>query len=240
MKRLLISAGMLIIWFNAISQRTVDVDKVGSSGAGALNYVYTVGGTPFVTAKFSRVVEGSPFFNEQMMKGAIILAEGKEYNDMLIRLNLLESQINYVNEKQVEMIASTPIKEVLLLDTIRKKEHRFIFSTYIESIERPDKDFYELLQSGKAALYKQYKKSLMESKPYGSATIEQTIRTEPRYYLLVKRQWMRIKKLKELPSLIADKQKDIQKFINDKKLSGDNEENFTAVISFYNSLFIQE
>jgi hypothetical protein len=239
MKRVLISGCFSIVWLNAISQRTVDVDKVGS-GAGALNYVYTVGGTPFVTAKFSRVVEGSPFFNEQIMPGAIILSEGKEYKNMLLRLNLLESQVNYISEQQVEMIASIPIKEVVLWDTIQKKDYRFIFSNYIESIEKPDKDFYELLQSGKAELYKQHKKNIMESKPYGSATIEQTIRTENRYYILVKRQWIRVKKLKELPVLIADKQKEVQKFISEKKLSGDNQENFEAVIAYYNSLFIQQ
>ena len=239
MKRVLISGCFSIVWLNAVSQRTVDVDKVGS-GAGALNYVYTVGGTPFVTAKFSRVVEGSPFFNEQIMPGAIILSEGKEYKNILLRLNLLESQVNYISERQVEMIASTPVKEVVLWDTIRKKDYRFIFSTYIESIEKPEKDFYELLQSGKAELYKQHKKSIMESKPYGSATIEQTIRTENRYFILVKRQWIRVKKLKELPMLIADKQKDVQKFISEKKLSGDNQENFEAVIAYYNSLFIQQ
>ena len=240
MKRLLISGCFSIVWLNAISQRTVDVDKAGTSGAGALNYVYTVGGTPFVTAKFSRVVEGSPFFNENKMPGALILSEGKEYKNLLLRLNLLESQVNYFNEQQVEMIASSPVKEVVLWDTIRKIDHRFIYSTYIESIEKPEKDFYELLQAGKAELYKQHKKNLLESKPYGSATIEQTIRTENRYYILVKRQWMRVKKLKELPVLIADKQRDLQKFISDKKLSGDKQENFEAVIAYYNSLFIKE
>ena len=138
------------------------------------------------------------------------------------------------------MIASSPVKEVVLWDTIRKIDHRFIFSPYIESIEKPEKDFYELLQAGKAELYKQHKKNLMESKPYGSATIEQTIKTDNRYYILVKRQWIRVKKLKELPVLIADKQKEVQKFISDKKLSGDNQQNFEAVIAYYNSLFIKE
>ena len=239
MRRMLISCCFSIVWLNVISQRTIDLDKV-VSGSGALNYVYIAGGTPFVTARFSRVVDGSPFFNEQVMPGAIILSEGKEYKNILLRLNLLESQVNYISEQQVEMIASTPVKEVVLWDTIRKKNYRFIFSTYIESIEKPDKDFYELLQSGKAELYKQHKKTILESKPYGSATIEQTIRTESRYYLLAELQWVRVKKLKELPMLIADKQKEVQKFISEKKLSGDNQENFETVIAYYNSLFIQQ
>ena len=49
-------------------------------------HLFTVAGTPFVNAKFSKVVEDSPFFNEQMMYGAIILSEGKGYRNILVRL----------------------------------------------------------------------------------------------------------------------------------------------------------
>src|SRR5688572_15560448 len=182
MQRLLIYGCFSLLCFKAASQKTIDVDKDPDR---ALNYLYTVGGTPFITAKFARVVEGSPFFNEQMMRGAIILSEGKEYKNILLRLNLLESQVNYLNEKEVELIASTPVRELVLWDTIHNKDHRFIFSDYIKTADKPEKDFYELLQAGKAELYKQYKKRILENKPYGSATIEQSIQTNLRYYVLL-------------------------------------------------------
>src|SRR6185436_17271038 len=109
MQRLFTYCCLSLFCFNAISQKTIDVDKEPGRTGGAVNYLYTVAGTPFVTAKFARVVEGSPFFNEQMMRGSIILSEGKEYKNILVRLNLLETQVNYLSEKEVEMIASTPI-----------------------------------------------------------------------------------------------------------------------------------
>jgi len=240
MKCLLITCVLSIIWFNAISQKTIDVDKEATTGSGAFNHMYTVGGTPFVMAKFSRVVEGSPFFNEQIMKGAIILSGGKEYKNVLIRLNLLESQVNYLDEKQIEMIATTPVREVVLWDTIQKKDYRFISSTYMETTPAPEKGFYELLHAGKAKLYKQHKKLIRENRPYGSATFEQTIQTEMGYFILTNNQWTRIKKLKDLPAIFPDKKTELQKFISDKKLSGDKQENFEAVIAYYNSLFIQQ
>ena len=238
MKRLLICGCFSTIWLNAISQKTVDVDKE-IAGAGALSYVYTVGGTPFVTAKFARLVEGSPFFTEQMMKGAIILSEGKEYKDIFLRLNLLESQVNYLSDKKIEMVATTPIKEVVLWDTIQNKDHRFIFSSYIGSTEIQDKDFYELLQAGTAELYKHHKKRLLESKPYGSATVEQSIQTELRYYVLHKKQWVRIKKLKDLSALFYNKKTEIQKFITEKKL-GDDQAGFEALTYYYNSIMAKQ
>jgi len=240
MKCFIICCFFFFICLNAISQRTIDIDKDPNVNGGILQNVFAVGGKPFVTAKFSKVVEGSPFFNEQMMHGTIILNEGKEYKNLLIRLNLLESQVNYIGDKQIEMIATTPIKEVVLRDSIQKIDHRFIFSDSIETPEKPEKGFYEILQAGKAELYKQYKKRLLESKPYGSATIEQTIQTELRYFVLVNGQWIRIKKLKDITDAFYKKKKEIEKFITDKKVSGDSETNLETITAYYNSLFVTQ
>jgi hypothetical protein len=236
MSRLLICCYFSLTCLTATSQTTVDVDKERSVGGGVLKYVYTVAGSPFVTAKFAKVVEGSPFFDEQMMRGAIILSEGKEYRNILVRLNLLESQVNYIDEKQIEMIATTPIREVVLWDTINNDHHRFVFSDYIETTDKPDKDFYELLQAGKVELYKRYKKKMLESKPYGSATVEQSIKTELQYFVLVSGKWVRIKKIKELTDSLTGKKNEIQKFVEDKKLTKDSEANFETIIAYYNTL----
>ncbi|HEU4860222.1 MAG TPA: hypothetical protein VFT15_10315, partial [Chitinophagaceae bacterium] len=82
--------------------------------------------------------------------------------------------------------------------------------------------------------------SLLENKPYGSATVEQIIRTDTRYYVLVNGQWTKVKKLKDLTTLFPDKKDEVFKFISDKKLSGDSEANFAAIVSYYNSLAIQQ
>ena len=236
MKKLLTYCCIVCTVTNVNSQRVVDVDKE-TGNATIFNYVYTVAGVPFVNAKFARVVEGTPFFDERIMKGAIVSSEGKEYKDIMVRINLLETQVNYLGDKQMEMVASTPIREVVLWDTINNIDHRFVFSDYIEAVEKPEKDFYELLQSGKAELYKQYKKELVESKPYGSATVEQRIQTEIKYFLLKGKQWTRIKKLKGLVAFLNDKARDVAKFISDNKIDGDNQANFEKVIAHYNSLF---
>jgi hypothetical protein len=210
MRILLVFCCIALVWVSGLSQRTIDVDKDPNANGGILESVYAVGGKPFVTAKFSKVIEGSPFFDEQMMRGIIILSDGKEYKDHWIRLNLLESHVNYLGDKQVEMTATSPIKEVVLSDTIQKINHRFIFSEFINMPEKPEKDFYELLATGKTELYKQYKKKLLESKPYGSATTEQKIQTQIRYFILMNGQWIRIKKLKDLTAAFYRKKMKLQ------------------------------
>ena len=241
MLRLPICCGFLFTSIITASQTqtTVDVNNEPPGSAG-IKYLYSVAGTPFMNTKFAKVVEGSPFFNDQMMRGAIILSQGKEYKNILVRLNLLDLQVNYMGEKQVEMVASTPISEVVLWDTVNNYHHRFIFSDYIQTTDKPEEDFYELLQSGKVQLYKQHKKRMMETRPYGSATYEQSIKTDIRYYGLVGGKWVKIRKVKELTDQLSDKKNEIQKFVNEKKLTKDNQENFEAIVAYYNTLSNQQ
>lgn len=233
----LIIAGFLITSLSAISQKTGEADK-DVYGSAALNYVYTVNGTPFMTAKFARVTEGSAFFNDQPMKGILVLSNGKQYNGVFMKLNLLESQVNYMKDK-VEMVTTTPVREAILLDTVGNKEHFFIHSSYIGSSEIKDKGFYELLQPGTAELYKFYKKEFSETKPYGSATVEQTIKTDIRYYILYNKQWVKIKKAKDLAAVFTDKKNEIQKYITENKLT-DNQADLEALASYYNSLVAKQ
>ena len=241
MLRLPICCGCLLTCIIAASQTqtTVDVNNEPPGSAG-IKYLYSVAGTPFMNTKFAKVVEGSPFFNDQMMRGAIILSKGREYKNLLIRLNLLDLQVNYLDEKKVEMVASTPVSEVVFWDTVNNYHHRFVFSRYIETTDKPEEDFYELLQSGKAQLYKQYKKRLMETRPYGSATYEQSIKTDIRYYVLVGGKWVKIKKMKDLTDQLTDKNNEIQKYVGEKKLTKDSQENYEAIVAYYNNLSIQQ
>jgi len=156
-----------------------------------------------------------------------------------VRINLLETQVNYMDDKQVELVASSPIKEVVLWDTVNQKDYRFVFSGSIDATEKPEKDYYELLHTGKVELYKQYKKKLTEFTPYGSATVEQRIQTNSRFFVLKDKQWKEIRKIKDLVNLLSDKSAEISKYISDNKISGDNQANFEKIIAYYNSLFNQ-
>ena len=180
----LISCCLLLISLLSFSQ-TIDVDKNDKRLAAITNL--STSGTPYINAKFVRVVSGSPFFNEKMMRGILISRDNTEYRNIIIRLNLLESQVNFLNNKQEELIVGTPLREVTLLDTVNQKNYHFIFSDHIESTDKVDKGFYQLLQKGKAGLYAQHKKVLKENRAYNSATFEQSIETYVTFYILLVR-----------------------------------------------------
>ncbi len=230
----LISCCLLSISLLSLSQ-TIDVDK-SDKGSTVINNLYT-SGLPYVNAKFVRLVSGSPFFNEQMMRGILISRDNTEYRNIVIRLNLLESQVNFLNNKQEELIVGTPLREVTLIDTVNQKNYHFIFSEHIESTDKVEKGFYQILQKGKAGLYAHHKKVLKENRAYNSATYEQSIETYVTYYVLLGGQWKKINKIKDLPSVLSDKKNEVQEYISSKGLSGYKQENVESVINYYNSLF---
>jgi hypothetical protein len=231
----LISCGLLLISLLSFSQTTIDVDKNDKRLTAISNL--STSGTPYINAKFVRVVSGSPFFMEQMMRGILISKDGTEYRNIVIRINLLESQVNFLNNKQEELIVGTPLREVTLMDTVNQKNYHFIFSDHIETTDKLDKGFYQILQNGKAGLYAQHKKVLKENRAYNSATYEQSIETYLTYYVLLGGQWKKINKIKDLPSVLSDKKNEVQEYISKKGLSGYKQEDVESVINYYNSLF---
>lgn len=231
----LISCCLLFTYIQSFSQ-VIDVDKTDKRSA-AVNNAFTDSGTPFIDAKFVRLVSGSPFFKEKMMKGILISRDSIVYRNVFIRLNLLESQVNFLNNRQEEMIVGTPLRQLTLLDTVNKKDYHFIFSDYIKTTDKPEKGFYQILQTGQAGLYAFHKKILKETRPFNSATFEQSIETYSTYYVLLGGQWKKINKIKDLPAVLSDKKSEVQQYISSKSLSGYKQEDVESVINYYNSLF---
>ena len=233
--RKLIACCLLFTCLRSFSQ-AIDVDKTEKRSA-AVNNIFTDSGTPFVEAKFVRFVSGSPFFNEKMMRGILISADGNEYRNITIRLNLFESQVNFLNSRKEEMIVGTALKEVTLLDTVDKKNYHFVYSDYIESAGKLEKGFYQVSQKGRAELYTYHKKTVKETRPFNSATFEQSIETYLTYFVRLEGQWKKINKIRDIPAVLGDKKNEVQQYINSKSLSGSKQEDMESVINYYNSLF---
>lgn len=231
----LISCCLLCTCISAYSQN-IDVEKVGVKSPALIN-VFSESGTPYMDAKFVRMVSGSPFFNDKMMQGILISITGIEYKDLAIRLNLMESHINFLNDKQIEMLVAIPIRELTLLDTLNKKKYHFIHSDFIKTYEKTEKGFYQVLQKGKACLYSFYNKTIKETRAFNAATFEQSIQTDVTHLVLLDGRWKKFNKIKSLPSLLSDKKNEVQKYIDKNNLSGYKQEDVELVIQYYNSLF---
>jgi len=234
---------MLFFWpsITGTTQGVVNVNNVapGTISTSIRNaFTYLSGGYPVPSTKYVQVVSGSPYFQDSLMKAKLVLSGGRVIDSLLIRLDLVENLVQYISADGTEMVATTPMRGISLFDTISGKQYDFVYSEYMP-VQPEEPGWYQVLGYGNVMLYKRIAKKLTESKPYGSSLTEQTIHTTDQYFILSGGIYTRVKKLKELPDLLAGKRNELNALISNKRLSGKSDQDFIDVVSEYNTLIQQ-
>src|SRR5258706_16224880 len=93
--------------FSFFAQQIIDVTKQDVRAANA-NIFFVVNGEPFVNAKFTRLVDGTPYFSEDWMKGVALMDSLGRYAG-IVKLDLMENKIHYQDAKGNEMVATTKL-----------------------------------------------------------------------------------------------------------------------------------
>jgi hypothetical protein len=232
--KLLLIAGGLLFSFAALSQNVVDVNRANHTVSGS--EFFTVAGNPFVNTKYVSVVEGTPYFSADWMKGVIVLSNNQEFKQYLLRINLDQGELLYKDELGNEMIATSIVKEVILTDDTGNN-YRFIHSSFLPKTDAMKEGWYLWLCTGTASLYKFFTKTWSEIKQYGSATVEQRIRTVETYFIHYNNSFFEVKKLKEVPGVLANKKAGLEDFLStrDDKSAG-MDDRFTALVEYFNSI----
>ena len=225
----------LIVFFSSVagfSQRVIDVDKFEGS---ALNFFRSVGGEPLMGTKFVRLVEGTPYFSENWMKGSVFI-EDNEYRNFYLRVNILETTLEFMDRKGEQMICTMPVKQVVLTDSIKGVKYVFVHSSLLP--ENPDTKHTWLMElvSGPAKLYKLEKKQVNEIRPYGSATTEQHIFNNYSYYVQYNNELKRIKKISDVSDLLVSRKAAVEEFIKTNRLNAKAEKDLIRVIEYFNTL----
>ncbi len=208
---------------HVFAQQTVDINRV--ENLAGQNLFYAINGEPFAAARFSKVVEGSPYFKDEWMKGTVVLSGGKKIDNLSLKINLLDGTVIYLNNNNEELEASTAIKEVILTDIMSAQNYRFLHSSF--TCMKTGKKWFVILDSGKAQLLRQEVRIMKETKPYASATIEQTIHNLPEYYLKTGEQCEKIKSAEELKKRLQELN---PSFNYDNPLSGSKKKQEAAMI----------
>ena len=226
-----------LFFFLAITgytQKTIDVGKEDVKISPG-NF-YTIGEQLVATAKYVKVVEGSPYFRETWMRGMVTLSKGSRYDSILLRLDLLDNSLQFINLDGKEMIVTSPVRAIILHDSVTGKKYEFDNSVFLPVTNKIETGWYQLLADGQVALYKRMVKTLKENQPYGSATVEQTISDATQYYIFANSVFTRVKKMKDIPVQLNDKKEELNKYISVKKLSGHSDADYASVVDYYNSL----
>lgn len=236
--RTVLSLLSLFISITLFSQRVVDVTSNNSAANGSL--FYAVGGEPMNNAKYVAIVEGTPYYDESFLPGKLMLSGGRVYDSLKLKLDLMDNTLHYLTPGEEELIATTPLRSVIFKKTAEKTETKFDYSDFITANPKPATGWYQLLDTGAVILYKRYVKTIKEDKPYGIATVEQTIATDNNYYILINAVFTQVKKMKQLPDMLQDKKAELTEFINSNSLTGKTDADYKAVVSYYNRLIAQK
>ena len=223
----------IVVFLSGISvtyaQQVIDVNNENKNIA-FKELFYNVGGQSAV--KYVEFKAGSPFFKEDWLSTFLTLNNGTSYNGLQGKLDIMTGNVVYKNESGAELVAQAPIKQIIFTEGA----NRYIF---LSSSSLPGssskKAWYQQLASGKVSLYKQFEKTIVEQRPFNSATIEQSIKTSEKYYLLKGQTLITVKKPKDILEALSDKARELEKFNAEKSKA--SEKNMTELVSYYNSLF---
>lgn len=219
--------------YNLHGQQTINLDSVPSN-YNASNSVYSSGGLLFNNSKFVRLVKGSPYFGKGWYPADIKMAEGRHTN-ILIRLDLLDQELHYLDKSQ-EYVTNKTFPEIDIRDSATGKMYIFR-SGYPPAAGTTARSYFEVLAEGKITLLKLHKKTLSENRPFNSATTEQTIYDTKQYFLVKEQIPERIKLNKtDILNAIPDNRQAVQQYISEKKIKGKSEHDLTDIINYYNSL----
>jgi hypothetical protein len=217
---------------NSFAQRVIDVDKFEGS---ALHFFKAVGGEPLMNTKFVKLVEGTPYFTDRWIKGSVFI-DDNEYRNFYLRVNIMETTLEFMDRKGEQMICTMPVKRVILTDSLKETQYRFVHSAFLPDHPEAKKSWLLELVSGTAKLYKLEKKQVNEIRPYGSATTEQHIVNSYVYFVLNDKEIKRIKKLSDVSDLLASKKDMLDEYIKTNRLNAKSEKDLIRLIEYYNTL----
>jgi hypothetical protein len=217
-----------------VKSQTVNVsqDNANFVVQQALNEIGT--GRPFVSARFTQLVEGTPYFRENWMPGIVELASGPVNGATHLKVDLFDNTLHYLH-KGLEMVATSPVMKVQLTDTTTGQTYLFWNQQLLsDSLDNSMKGWYRVLQQGATTLLVRYRKTVIERQPYGSATTEMIIRTSNIYYILQKGTITEVKKWKDLPGLLSKPDDAVNAYIKEHKLNGKTEEDYKKLVEWDN------
>lgn len=228
MKHVLLAVSLYAVAANAqLTNRQMDMPS------GSL-FMMDVTGIPYRTKEDNLFISGSVFYNDAWQKGVAVTSSGGRTKPFLGKLNLLTNQLHYLNASGQEYIAESALKELTFLDSITGSAVRFV--RLPDDSKGQELWYQELDTTGKAKLYKLYRKKHVEQKLYNSATTEHAIETTESFYLKQPTGIQQIKSTKDLIESLPDGRNEMESFIRRLGRGQKLEEKLTKAVQHYNSL----
>lgn len=193
-------------------------------------FLQDIQGRVITEQSFTDVI-GSPFFKNEFVMGNVVLTNGDKFKDVLLKYNSYNDELFFKNPKDGSLLSFVvPVKSFDLLG-----------ETYINGLPAIDNftenSFYVLIVDTKVKLFLKNYKTILESKPYNSASVEKKFEDNKTYYVFKEGKMTRFKpSKKDLLETFSDKSSEIDVFLKKEKLDFKSNDDLAKVFQYYSSL----
>ena len=184
-------------------------------------------------------VSGSAYLYPNFKFATIVLKDGRTYNNVQARLNLVEHEVNFIaSNGEQGYIGKGMVTSILFNDTTKDGVNANFFQTGFSPIDNQSAiHFYQVLVNGKISLLKSINKNIEERLNELSGEKSKEFAQRENLYVLSEGSLKRVKKDSDFfLSTMANQKEAINQYIRTNKLNFKNEEQLKKLVEFYNSL----
>lgn len=183
-------------------------------------------------------LNNSPYFNENYRFADIIMVRGRKFINVKAKLDLFNQTVVFVSNDIEAVLEPGTVREMSYRDTTENGIINYRFRTGFPAIDnKTGNNFYIVLADGKCTMLRSVEKRLTQRKNEISGQVFNDYETTENYFLFSKGEMKHLKKDKDfILSELADKQQEVNKFIQDNKLNLRNNDHLVKLLDYYNTL----
>jgi hypothetical protein len=205
-----------------------------SFGFANAQYLQDVQGRPIMEISYTDI-KGTPFLFDDWVSGMVTLGNGETFKNVPLKYNVFDEKLYFKNPKNDELLEFVqPVKSFKFNESIGAG----VFSKGFPVIDKFNSEtFYNVLFDGKVKLLNKKYKTVLEVRPYNSATTEKSFVDRNEYFMVKGTEIKRIKNSKkDFLDIFSDKSTQIDAFIKKEKINFKNNDDLIKVFNYYDSL----
>ncbi|HXB07292.1 MAG TPA: hypothetical protein VNW04_09255 [Puia sp.] len=220
----------------AAAQKVIDITNSDADVISNERMRGLTGGTIFPPDKYVKVKEGTPYYWDDWANGSLVLDGGFTYQNLQLKIDLLNHEVHYKDADDREMILTAPLREIILRAGGLDARYFIPGKAWADVDKKLANSWLQVLVNDKTSLLLDIRKKLTESNPYNSSTTEQTIEETNVYFLQKGGRLNRLTKWSDLLDLLADKRTEVAKYVKENDLTGVSPLEYADLVAWYNKL----
>jgi hypothetical protein len=217
------------------AQRVIDITHTDADVLRNERVQGLTGGSIFPPDKYIKVKEGSPYYWDDWATGTLVLDGGTAYQNLQLKLDLLNHEVHYKDASDREMILTAPLREIVLRPGLDAR-YFILGKAWADVDKRLADSWLQVLVNDKVSLMLDVRKKLVETTSYASSTAEQTIEEKNVYFVQKGGQFLKVTKWSELLDILGDKRNEVARYVKEKDLTGEAPVEYADLVAYYNTL----